>query len=204
MEIVQEMMELRRTGHSIPEIARLTGCSKGKVWRTVHLVPVLPQYQEALRRKHGASAIRCQERWLIAEQRAAELMSGLTENNAFLVLVCLYWAEGAKRDFTFTNTDPDMIRLVVDCLRALSFPVENLEITARIFEDMTDRKQEIAHYWAEVTGLSPMQVRFFDVRSGSKEGKLEYGMCRLRLRKGSECLKLIQSGIGLLKQYVPS
>lgn len=73
-------------------------------------------------------------------------------------------------------------------------------MSIRIFEDMSDRQEEIRDFWAKALNLPASQITKFNILSGKKLGKLPYGMCRIRLIKGESTLKLIFSAIEQIKR----
>ena len=102
--------------------------------------------------------------------------------------VSLYWAEGAKRDFTFSNTDAEMIKIFVYILKKVfRIKDEDLKISLRIYEDLD--KNTCLRYWSKITGIKLGKNTSIDVLKGKKKGKLEYGMCRIRAKKSGLLLK---------------
>lgn len=198
-EIQERMIELRRVGKSFPEISKLTGISKTTVWRYVHLVSIEPQFISNWRGKRGLNTERAVMAWENAWQEARSKMVAVGIEDNFLILVCLYWAEGSKREFTFTNSDPAMIKMVCNCLYSIGVERERLIVSIRIYSDMVSRKNEIRAYWAKLIGVNIDNIKQFSVLDGRKEGKLRYGVCRVRIKKGGEFFKLIMSAIDYLK-----
>jgi hypothetical protein len=52
--------------------------------------------------------------------------------------------------------------------------------------------------------LPVSQIRSVNILKGKKVGKLEYGMCRVRVTKGERHFKLIMSMIDLIKSHLLS
>lgn len=196
---LQNILELRRTGHSIPEIAKITSRGKTTIWKLVHAVPINEAYIALWKGKQGGSKARAEKRWEIARSQVSELLPELSQSNYLIILASLYWAEGSKKEFTFTNTDPDMIKVLINCLRKLTVSNEDLIVSIRMYEDMVPRKREIIDFWAKIIGIPAGNISRINILAGKKEGKLAYGMCRIRIRKGEKYFKLIQSTIQILK-----
>lgn len=193
-------IEFRRIGHSIPEISLLVGVSKSTVLRWVKDVAIEEEYIDTWRSKQGGSKIGAQARWNIAGSQVRSLLpSSLGLDHYLLIASCLYWGEGNKEDFTFSNSDPEMVRVVIACLRYFSLATDDIKITIRIYEDMVSRQEEIQYFWIQKLGLPSGTIVKFTVLSGKKEGKLLFGMCRLRIRKGGKYLKLLQSTVSHIK-----
>lgn len=48
-------------------------------------------------------------------------------------------------------------------------------------------------YWAQIIGIPSNRILNVNILKGKKRGKLQYGMCRVRVTKGGNYLKLLQS-----------
>jgi len=109
-----------------------------------------------------------------------------------LFLSALYWAEGSKKDFGLSNTDPGLIRVFVNCLRdLLRIDSKRFRVSIRLYEDLDKDKSLI--FWSNVTGIPKENFIGFNILPGKKKGKLEYGMCRVRISKGGDLLKKINA-----------
>ena len=90
------------------------------------------------------------------------------------------------------NSDPDMVKLFVTCLQSIfNVPIDRIQISIRIFEDLN--RSACLQFWSEVTGVPSARFSRVDVKFGHKSGKLPYGMCRVRVLKGGDLLKLFQA-----------
>lgn len=114
-----------------------------------------------------------------------------------LILACLYWGEGNKKDLSLINSDPRLISAFIKGLKMIGVKQNDLKISVRIFEDLD--KEKVINFWSKLTCV-PVD-RFFevDIIEGEKIGKLEYGMCRVRVAKAGEYFKLIMSMIDFIK-----
>lgn len=195
---INRIVRLRKTGHSLPEIERALKRNRSTIFRYVHAVQVLPEYRAALKAKQGGSKRRAQAAWKSARESAHTLIHTVTKRDLLLIAAMLYWGEGTKRDFSLSNTDPRLIKVFVRCLETMGIPKNDLRITARIYEDL-DREATIGH-WARIIGISQKRILNVNVLRGKKKGKLRYGMCRIRVRKGGRYLKLFQSIIELIAE----
>jgi hypothetical protein len=77
--------------------------------------------------------------------------------------------------------------------------VKNREfkISLRLYEDIN--KEKATNYWAKNLNFKNSDIKSINVIKGKKAGKLEYGMCRVRVEKGQQYFKLIMSMIDLIK-----
>lgn len=179
----QKLVDLRKKGKSVPEISRECGLPKSTVSRHIKGTKILPEYHARWLERRNASKIVSERNWQIASKKAEEIFYSLSERDKILIAAGLYWAEGTKREFNFINTDPEMIKFFVHVLRSV-FHVRNedFKVTLRIYEDLD--KQSCLQYWSEVIGIKLGNDTAVNVLSGFKKGKLKYGMCRVRIKKG--------------------
>lgn len=194
---ISTIKKLREHGHSMPEIIKIVKRGNATVHKYIQDVNILPQYQEAWRIKQGGSRKRMQKEWDKAEIKAKDILPSLNDKERAIIAACLYWGEGTKKDFSISNTDADLVKTFVRCMEVLGIKKDNLRVTVRVYSDL-DRIKSIK-YWAKVIGIPEKQVLNVNVLKGKKEGKLKYGMCRVRVTKGAPYLKLLKSIIDLIK-----
>lgn len=105
-------------------------------------------------------------------------------------MTALYWGEGGKGDFNFTNSNPEMIKIFVNGLREiLKIDQKDIRASIRIYEDL-DRNIFLNH-WSKITEIPVKEFANVDVLKGKKSGKLAYGLCRIRIKKGGNMLKYL-------------
>ena len=75
-----------------------------------------------------------------------------------------------------------------------------LSINLRIYEDLNQKKA--CNFWSKVVGVSQKRIMYVDILKGKKNGKLKYGMCRVRVIKGAYFLKLLNAIRSILKDDV--
>jgi hypothetical protein len=197
------MRSLRRRGRSIPEISTQTGTSRTTVLRHVGAIKIAPQYRARWLARRNASKMMSERAWHSANEKAERTVGVLSSRDFMLFAAALYWAEGAKKDLTFTNTDAPMIRLFIRVLRrTFDVSAQDIKISLRIYEDL-ERKKCLS-FWSKTTGCRLSDTTTVSVLHGKKRGKLPYGMCRIRVRKGGRLLKEIFSIINKVAiQYPP-
>lgn len=189
--IVNKIINLRRSGHSLPEISEVLSIPRTTIFRYIQGVEIAPEYISQWLGKWGGS----RKRKLIQEQKAFEdgikLIEGLTPKEKLLFLCALYWGEGNKKDLILTNSDPDLIHVFVNGLRELlEITDERLRISIRVYSDIDVDKA--LTFWSEVVKIPREKFLKTAVLEGKKNGKLQYGMCRVRVLKGGSLLKRIQ------------
>lgn len=188
---IEKIISLRETGHSLPEITREVHRGSSTVFHYVKNVKVLPKYQKILREKQGGSKNRSHKAWNEALTSAERSLSHLGKTEKLIIAACLYWGEGTKRDFSIANSDPYLIKVFTSCLEDLGVPKKDLKVSVRLYEDL-NRKIAITH-WAKIIGVPKKQISHINILKGKKHGKLPYGMCRVRMKRGGSYLKLLQS-----------
>ena len=193
----KEIVELRERGHSLNEIKKITGKANSTVLKYIKGVEVLSDFREVLRLKQGGSKSRSLLRWNFAKEKAEKLISGLEKKDKLIILACLYWGEGNKRELDLINSDPSLVKCFVNCLYNLGVSKESLRITVRIYEDMD--KNKVINFWASLLEVKPSVISNVNILKGRKKGKLEHGMCRVRVAKGAEYFKLVISMINLIR-----
>lgn len=198
-DIVRRIQFLRTRGYSIPEISREVNKSKSIVSRYIQGIDVLPDFQEILKVKQGGSKVRAAIAWSKKLDESRALIENLSRKEKILILASLYWGEGTKKELNIVNSDPAMLRVVVHCFRELGIKDSEFRATLRIYGDLD--KGKAIEYWS--AALSLPKENFINVLIGKKEGKLPYGMCRLRVLKGAKYFKLLMSLIERIKELLP-
>lgn len=198
VSLIQKIVQLRKTGHSLPEIRKITGKGNSTVFKYIQGVKVLPKYQAILKAKQGGSLERSRKNWDEAVVQARSLINCLTERDRLLILTCLYWGEGTKKgELSLNNSDPALIKVFAECLNTIGVKRDDLRITLRIYEDIN--KESAIEFWANLLGIPRSKILGVNLLVGKKKGRLKYGMCRIRVTKGAPHFKLIMSMIDLIK-----
>ena len=206
-----QAIQLRRAGISIREIARRLkiSSSSASIWcknvkltvKQRALLASKSQNIELLQyyaRKRHLDKITSQETIF---KKASQDISQIDIKQLFITGIALYWAEGSKKDFGLSNTDPKLVRVFVDGLRRLfGLTNDDFTISIRIYEDL-DRKNCL-RFWSRVTRVPLGSRTSVNVLTGSKHGKLQYGMCRIRIKKGGLYLKEVFSMIEAIDQII--
>lgn len=181
---IKELGILRKQGHTLGQLAKRFSIPKTSVWHHIKNIRVPKRFYQP------SSIVKSKMDWLRAEQETEHLLSNrFTDREKILVAAAIYWGEGAKRDFNLANSNPELVRVFLQCLETLGIERNRFALHVRTFEDL-DPEKTIA-YWQKITGIS--KVVRTEIIKGKKNGKLPYGMCRVRLLRGGYHLKLLQS-----------
>lgn len=187
----------RKNGLTIYELMDKYNLPKTTVWNNMHDVKLSKNTIKDIRSRQGGSVIKMKKELARADAHATELLSGLNSKNIETVLLSLfiglYWAEGTKGAFVFTNTDEHMIRVFMRYMyEYLHITQDDIDVWVRMHSDLSAREEEIRKHWAKVVGVSIQNVRVnYDDRHN--KCRTEYGICRIRLKKGGYHLKLVHS-----------
>jgi len=201
LEEINKIQNLRKTGHTLYEIKNITKRkSNGTIWKYIKDVSILPKYQEVWKAKKGGSKARSNRDWEEAKTEALTIIKNVGFKERMLILACLYWGEGNKTELNLINSDPSMLRIVIICLKDLGVQDNELKISLRLFEDIN--KKKAISFWTRTLSLPKDTIQKIDVIKGKKVGKLKFGMCRLRVKKGGKYFKLIISMIDLIRSSV--
>lgn len=192
MERIAKIKKLRSSGYSIPEITKQLNIPKTTVFNYAKNVKILPEFEKRWLSKRGGSRKRKLLKTQQAILEAKNFVNKISQRDKLLFLSALYWAEGNKKDFILSNTDPNLIKVFITTLRQV-FKLENdrLRISIRIYQDMD--KEECLTFWSSIVEVPKEKFLKVNILYGKKQGKLRYGMCRVRVAKGGDLLKKIHA-----------
>lgn len=205
-------------GLSVKEISDRLGISKSSASVWVSGVALTPRQTSALSIRSSSCSIlgsikgaavnrdRAKETRLIWRKEGGDYakMSG---DNKHMMCCALYWAEGSKarNSFEFVNSDPVMIKVVVDFLLSepLLVPKDRFRMSINCYEDVHS-VEETERFWKGVVG--------FDVKTGKhrvkepkptteqkgKHRRLPHGVCRILVND----TRVVQHVYGALEVYV--
>lgn len=194
---INQIKLLRREGYSIPQLVEKFGIPKTTIWHHVHKIKLSGKALKIIRTRQGGSVIKKQKDIQRAELEVDSLLKGLN-SQACSLLAMLYWAEGGKKQFSFTNTNPEMIRFFITILnKCFGVAKERIKITVRYFTGMDHDK--CLDHWFRATGISKQRINMY-YNDGGRRGKSPFGICRVNVAKGGYLLKIIQSLIGKVDQ----
>src|SRR3989338_4011029 len=199
---IKRIRILRETGHSLPEIRKIVGRSNSTVYGIIKDVAVDEPYASVLRAKQGGSKARSVNLWNNAAEDAEAKIGKILKRDRILILAALYWGEGNKTELDLINSDPQLVRVFITCLRDIGVRPDDLRVSLRLYEDIPRKKALL--FWSQVVSVPVSQFGRIDVLAGKKEGKLQYGMCRVRVRKGGTHFKLLMSMIKSIKSAISS
>lgn len=187
-----KIVSLRQEGNSITEISSQLHLPKTTVFHYIKGVDIFPEFTTLWKIKRGGSTKRKLLAEISAKNEAKKIVDSLSEKERIIFLCALYWAEGSKGDFGLSNTDPFLVKVFIEILKnTFKIPVERFRVSIRIYEDLD--ADACLGFWAKITGIPKKEFVSVNVIKGKKIGKLQYGMCRIRILKGGTILKKIKA-----------
>jgi len=190
LEVIRKVQSLREKGWSFNEIKKETRLCSGSVYRYASQTEILQEYQQIWKSKQGGSILRKRKAEEDANNKASVAINTLSDKERLIFLSALYWGEGGKGDFNLTNTDSELMKVFVKGLKEIfGLKTDDFRVSIRTYEDLD--KDKCLIFWSKITGVPEEKFVNVDVLKGKKEGKLPYGMCRLRIRRGGNMLKYL-------------
>jgi hypothetical protein len=214
-----DAVNLRKNdGFSIKEISDRLGVSRSSASVWVSGIGLTPGQLAALSARSSACSILGSIRGAEVNRNRATMMRSVWReegrkyakkayDSKHMMCCALYWAEGSKgrNSFEFVNSDPVMIKVMVDFLLGDPFgvPKEKFRMSINCYEDVHSIK-DLELFWKRVVG--------FDVKTGKhrikepkptteqkgKHRRLAHGVCRILVND----TRVIQHVYGALEVYV--
>ena len=158
---------LREQGKSVREIAAEITCSKSSISKWVRDIPLtakqiarLKSNQDKGRAKAAQHPNSPKQKWgrirnSIIEDASKEIPDNFSKLSLKISCTALYWAEGynaSRTLFLFSNSNADMIRLMMKFLREVcKIPEKKIKGRINIHPHLSIKKAE--NYWINVTGI---------------------------------------------------
>ena len=202
-------------GLSVREIAAALDVSRSTASRWLRDVPLTTVQEDRLRERNPAVSGQ-----LAGARRNAELardrrrpyqehgrVLARRSDALHLAGVMLYWAEGEKASRNaarISNTDPALLRLFLDFLRAtFAIPEERVRVTCHLFSDHVGHQAAIERDWLRELGLPEASLTRSIVNrqsrrsTGKRARMLPRGTCRLAVNSTF----VVQSIFGSIQEY---
>lgn len=187
----EQAIKLRKKGKSLKDISRELGVAKSTVSLWVHNVALSSEAEELLFQKYTAGQKKAQsvrraqttEKLKQAENFAHDVLEKIVKNNGTDEIICamLYWCEGTKSakdsEFTFTNSDPDLVVTFLKLFRA-SFVLDEKKFRVCVhLHDYHDVDEEL-QFWSKATKIPLAQfIKPFRKPHTGKQQKVDYRGC---------------------------
>lgn len=190
---------LRHKGYSLTEIQKETNISRCTLSVMLRNLSLSKSAKEILHRKNFKSQEDSKKEWNQADIWAKDIIGNLSKRDLMLILGMIYWGEGTKSELNMINSDPDILKIFISCLRMLNINECDLRMGLRLFPNCNIKESK--KFWMQTLNIPENQVLRIEFVKGSKKHKHKYGMCRIRLKCGSLYFKKIMSIIRHVKNY---
>ncbi|RKY31068.1 MAG: hypothetical protein DRP74_05640 [Candidatus Omnitrophota bacterium] len=209
-------IELRRKGFSYSEIRQsINNVSKSTLSKWLKNIELTTEQKKRLTRLQATAylgAKKIQARSIayhnqIRESAKKEVLTRLG-NPLFLAGLMLYWAEGDKRsgEVQFTNSDPDMITLMMRWFREFcNIPESKFRIG--LFVHSLHVKENYLDFWSKATSVPLTQFNKPYIKPtifSNRKNKLYEGTCVIKIHSRdliSKILGWIDGIKDILKNY---
>lgn len=196
-EKIQDIQTLRKNGMSIKEISRLTRSSVATVSKYISSVEISKDGQKRLLERRNYSKTKSRHEWEKTHFLASKIVHKLNDRDKILIAISLYWGEGTKKELNLINGDHHMIKTFLEGILILGVKKEDVKISIRYYSHQN--KKNITKFWLSFLNLNQSNLSGYEKVASNGTNKLEYGMCRLRVLKGSYYHKVIMNAIKIIK-----
>lgn len=193
----EQIIALRHRGFSYSEIRKKFNVGKSTLSLMLRDLKLDNDALNVLVAKKFKSKGMAEQEWNEARVWAKSQIGVVDQRDKMLILAMLYWGEGTKRELSIINGDPALLQVFLNCLRGMGINENDITIAIRMFD--RSRANDAVRFWTEALKVSRTSVMRFEFIEGKKEGRMPYGMCRIRIRKGSLYFKRIMSMISEVK-----
>lgn len=158
-ETIDALKKDRASGSSLSQLMKKYEMSKTNAWHHVKGIDLSPEMRKAIRSYLGGSKAEKMREWERAKNEAASILRRVDIPSAWPILyAALYWSEGTKSSFVFTNTDPRMIRVFLSIMRTF-LGVRDIDLDFMIRTCVPMSPLECQKYWAAVANVAVSQIR---------------------------------------------
>lgn len=197
-----QVIELRRQGMSLRDIAKVVRVSRSSISKWTRDIELTPEQVEYLNSRNAANGYqtlggqRMKEKHLNLRlkwrEEGKKLVPPITSDHLFIIGCMLFWAEGSKErtSLRFCNSDVGMMQLWMRFLReCFNLTNEEISVTIHCHTIASEEIRGIENYWLEKLSLPIDSLRkTYSVvnHPRSKEyrkNKHPFGVCRISVHK---------------------
>ncbi len=181
----EKAIELRKLGHSLTEICKLLSKADSTVYRWIKDIPDTDNIKFR-RHKNLVPGLTTKRKAEFQRKRIEydKLGQELFDSNVnFRNLCLLYWCEGSKdkdkNAFSICNTDPVMIKFVVDVLKEIGcLGKQYLYI---VCHPNSANDEEIIRFWSDIAETKNIRIKRKDNTDSTRKNRHLYGICSFTL-----------------------
>lgn len=188
--VIESLRRDRLAGSTIPELVQKYTIPKTTVWHNVRDIKLPEEVRKEILSRRGGSAKRKLVRITDAEMAASNLLRS-TQREFAVAVAMLYWAEGHKKSFVFTNTDENMLKLYIRFLKSIfNIVPKDFRILIRTADPIVPK--EALLYWSKTLDLprSAFKVNHDSIQNRTKSS---FGICRVMVVKSNYYHKIMLS-----------
>jgi transposase-like protein len=164
LQIKNKAVELRKTGYSIKEIARILNIAVSTSSTWLRETPVGEEGKNRMKEQASLHRYKMSLRWkqkraddkLSYQKQAQVILDQISFTPPVCKLICaiLFWAEGSKtnRRLEFTNSDPSMIALFIRLLRQ-SYDLDETKFRVCLHLHDYHDAEEMLDFWSRITKI---------------------------------------------------
>ena len=200
----EDAIRLRQKGYSYIDILREIPVAKSTLSGWLKDLPLTDEEKLSLKkRKDGninrgriksSAALRrnrLNREKIVLEEAKIEFKNSYTEP-FFQVGIALYWAEGSKTSnlFAFTNSDPEMIFLMIRWIKRF-LGVNKNDLILSLYIHKPYAHENLEDFWSEITGISTNDFNktIYKATNFNFKKRPSYKGClRIRVRKSRSML----------------
>ena len=139
-------------------------------------------------------------------EKAKKEVACLVKNPLFVVGLMLYWAEGAKGHYekvAFSNSDPELIRLMMRWFREICH-VEERHFRIFLYIHKFHIRKNVRNFWSKVTGV-PIDKFWKEVIKptihSQRTNKLYEGTCRIDITRADLFRRIMGWEMGIIEYF---
>jgi transcriptional regulator with XRE-family HTH domain len=213
---------LRHQGRSIKEIARKISVSQSTASRWCSGIILSLDQREKLEKNRKDAGMKALAPWIHRNRELKQNdikkqniqghkdLGQMTKRDLFILGLGLYWGEGYKRgsqECGFTNSDPEMIRVILAWLNKC-YGISIGNIIARLTINLRYRTQaeELVNVWSREASIPTSQFGKTTFISGYNSSKLNertyLGTLRIKVRCGTSLRRRILASISFIGDQI--
>ncbi len=157
-------IELRKSGHSIKEIAKILNIAINTSSNWLREISISKEGESRMREQASLHRYKMSLCWtqkrltksLFHQKQAQIILDQISFTPSISKLICavFFWAEGSKTNhrLEFTNSDPNMIVLFLRLLRQ-SYDLDEKKFRVCLHLHEYHNAEEMIDFWSRITGI---------------------------------------------------
>lgn len=208
-------VNLRQKGFSYKEISQKLDLTKSTLSDWLKDIELTSEQKQRLMTKKLSSGYKgaksnqryAEKRRRIIIERAKKEAPSFICNPLFVAGLMLYWAEGSKGRYErieFTNSDPELIRLMMRWFREICH-VEEKNFKIYLYLHKFHVRKDVRNFWSAVAGVPLNQFRKDIIKPtihSQRTNKLYEGTCRISISRVDLFRRIMGWQAGAVEYFV--